>query len=83
MCLTVPARVLAVEDGVAVIELAGRQRRAATRLLADVAPGDLVLVGLGEILARLTPEEAASMADDLARVSRRPPANPTIEGERP
>lgn len=83
MCLTVPARVLAVEDGTAVIDMAGRRRRAATRLLSDVAPGDHVLVGLGEILARLTPEEAASMADDLARVSTRPPANPPTEGERP
>lgn len=83
MCLTVPARVLAVEDGMAVVDMAGRRRRTATRLLPDVAPGDHVLVGLGEILARLTPAEAASIADDIARVTTRLLANPTIEGERP
>lgn len=83
MCLTVPALVLAVDGGVAVVDMAGRRRQAAIRLLPDVAPGDHVLVGLGEILARLSPEEAASMADDLVRVSTRPRVNPMIEGERP
>ena len=69
MCLTFPARILAVDDGALVVDYTGRRRRVDRRLVPDVRPGEDVLVGLGQILARLTVDEATAMASDLASVT--------------
>ena len=61
MCLTAPARVLSVAGGDAIVEMAGRQRRASTLVMPDIAPGEWVLVGAGSILRRLEPAEALEL----------------------
>jgi hydrogenase expression/formation protein HypC len=81
MCLTMPARVLAVENGLAVVAVSGRRRRAAIRFVPDIAPGEHVLVGIGEVLARLTEEEAASLAGDMASMAGAPPSRALREGD--
>jgi len=58
MCLTAPARVIAVDANGATVLLGGRERRASTLLRPDTAVGDWVLVGAGTILERLSDEEA-------------------------
>lgn len=72
MCMTFPARILAVDEGALVMDHAGRRRHVDRRLVPDVRPGDDVLVGLGQILAHLTAEEADSVARDVASVSSGP-----------
>ena len=62
MCLTMPARVLAVDDGFATVEGAGVRRRASTLLEPEVAVGDWVLVSGGAIVRRLDEEQALEMA---------------------
>jgi len=62
MCLTMPARVLAVDDGFATVEGAGVRRRASTLLEPEVAVGDWVLVSGGTIVRRLDEEQALEMA---------------------
>ena len=57
MCMTTVGRVVAVEDGEVVVDLAGLQRRALSLLVPDLAPGDLVLVGLGAVLGRVESED--------------------------
>lgn len=64
MCRTSVGEVLEVEDGMAVVELDGVRRNAIALMVPDLAPGDLVLVGLGTVLGRVTPEDRAAL-DDL------------------
>ncbi len=63
MCRTTVGEVLSVEDGVAVVDLDGDRRRAISLMVPDLVPGELVLVGLGTVLGRVTPEDRAALAD--------------------
>ena len=57
MCLTAPARVLAVDGEMALVDLDGVSRRASLVLVPDAAVGDWVLVATGLVLEVL--DEAA------------------------
>jgi hydrogenase expression/formation protein HypC len=80
MCLTAPAHILEVDGDEAVIELAGRVRRASLLLLPDVRPGDEVLVGAGRVIRRLESGEAEELERLLAPVAGLPPfgSSPSI-----
>jgi len=78
MCVTAVGRVVAVEDGEVVVELDGLRRRAMSLLVPDLAPGDLVLVGLGAVLGRVEAEDRDAL-DQLHRTAAAvPPDRPTI-----
>lgn len=62
MCLTAPARVLAVDQEGAIVLLGDRQRRASTLVVPEVRVGDWVIVAAGTILERVDPLEAAELA---------------------
>ena len=62
MCLTAPARVLGVDATGATVLLGGRERRASTLVVPDVAVGDWVIVAAGTILERIEQPEAAYLA---------------------
>jgi len=62
MCLTAPARVLALDAGAATVLLAGHERRASTLVVPEVAVGDWVIVAAGTILKRIDADEAAELA---------------------
>ena len=61
MCLTQPARVVAVSEHDVLVDVDGRRQLVTNLLVPDVRVGDVVVVGLGSVLARLTPAEAASL----------------------
>ena len=61
MCLTAPARVIAVDPEAATILLGGRERRASTLVVPEVAVGDWVIVAAGTILERIHPLQAAQL----------------------
>lgn len=71
MCIEDPGRVVAIDDLGAIVDTAGRRRRASTLLLPDIAVGDWVTVAAGTIVDRLRPEEAAEIQTilDVARRS--------------
>lgn len=71
MCLGYPALVLEIDGagGSAVVDDRGRSRRASTLMSDGVVVGDWVLVAAGNVIRRLTPEDAASLTDELARAS--------------
>ncbi len=55
MCRSTVARVHAVDGPEAVVEFdGGVRRRASTMLVPDLLPGELVLIGLGAVLGRVT-----------------------------
>jgi hydrogenase assembly chaperone HypC/HupF len=79
MCIAYPGRVVAIDPAGALVETAGRRRRASTLLVDDVRTGDWVTVAAGTIVERLDPAEAAEIqrllhaAEDAS--AARPPAN--------
>lgn len=60
MCLALPAEVISIDRATetAVIALGGVKKEISVALLADVTPGDFVLVHVGFALHKLSPEEA-------------------------
>ena len=61
MCLTAPARVVAVDADGATVLLGGRERRASTLVVPEVTVGDWVIVAAGSILERIDPLQAAQL----------------------
>jgi hydrogenase maturation factor len=65
MCLTAVGTVIARRADEAVVRTDDGLLRCSALIVPETLPGDHVLVGLGAILRRLTPEEATDIA--LAR----------------
>jgi hydrogenase maturation factor len=61
MCRTTVGEVLSVADGVAVVDLDGVRRNAIALMVPDLVPGELVLVGLGTVLGRVTPADRTAL----------------------
>ena len=62
MCLTMPARVIAVDGQYAEIEIGGLRRRASTLPVPGVRPGDWGMVAAGSLIRILDPELAHQIA---------------------
>jgi hypothetical protein len=62
MCLTETAIVVTTEEGRALVRLAGRDRPLVNLLVPDARPGDAVLVGMGHVLGRATPDQITDSA---------------------
>lgn len=80
MCLTQPATVLARFDNEVLVEVDGRNRLVANLVVPDLRVGDEVLVGLGNVLARITDAEAAAarkLIDAALRDETEPPTTTT------
>ncbi|MBX3284606.1 MAG: HypC/HybG/HupF family hydrogenase formation chaperone [Actinobacteria bacterium] len=62
MCLSVPARVVALDADrrSATVDVLGATREASVLLLPEVAEGDWVLVHVGFAIARIDEDEAAA-----------------------
>ncbi len=61
MCRSTVGCVVALDGDVAVVDLDGLQRRASTLLIPDLCPGELVLVGLGTVLGRVSDADLAAL----------------------
>jgi hydrogenase expression/formation protein HypC len=61
MCMTYPGQVLEVADGMALVEIDRRQRRASLVLTPEVVVGDWVIVAAGTVLEVVDPDEAAEI----------------------
>lgn len=58
MCLALPARVVALEEGNATVDLGGVRKQISLALVDDVAVDDYVLVHVGYALGKVSEEEA-------------------------
>ena len=67
MCLTVPAKVLAVDGTKALVESRGRQREVDASLVVPTV-GEYVLMVSGVIVQRLDPEDAQAALRAWAEV---------------
>jgi len=66
MCLGVPAKILEINDGAAVVELGGVRREISVMLVDDVSVGEWVIVHAGFAIEKLS-EEAAEQTLALFR----------------
>lgn len=65
MCLAAPARVIARDGDDAVVDCDGVRLRVNATLTPDIAAGDLGLVHVGFILARIDEGHGAAMLETL------------------
>jgi len=82
MCITLPGRVIGFDGEDAVVEVAGRIRRASRLVVPDVQPGDWVIVGSGAVLRRLDPDEAAAISSSIGTARDRSAAPASAGGPR-
>lgn len=58
MCLGVPAKVLEINDQMALVDVGGARREVSLMLLDGVRSGDWVILHAGFAIEKLDPEEA-------------------------
>jgi hydrogenase expression/formation protein HypC len=72
MCLGVPGRIVAVEDGImrmGTVDFDGSTLEVCLAYVPEAEPGDFVLVHAGFALARLDEQQAAETLDVLRQMS--------------
>ena len=57
MCVGLSAKVVKVEDGVALVDAMGAKRSVSAALLDDLEPGDYVMVHAGAAIAKIVDED--------------------------
>ncbi|MBQ1509407.1 MAG: HypC/HybG/HupF family hydrogenase formation chaperone [Selenomonadaceae bacterium] len=68
MCVGLPAKVLNIRDGMAIVDASGAQREISAELLDDLDPGDYVMVHAGIAIAKITGddnEETSAIVENL------------------
>ena len=68
MCVGLPAKVLNIRDGMAIVDASGAQREVSAELLDDLDPGDYVMVHAGIAIAKITGddnEETSAIVENL------------------
>jgi hydrogenase expression/formation protein HypC len=54
MCVGLPARVIRIKDGIALVDASGAKREISAELLDELDPGDYVMVHAGLAIAKIT-----------------------------
>ena len=57
MCVGLPARVVKVKDGTALVDASGAKREVSAELLDELDPGDYVMVHAGVAIAKITDDD--------------------------
>ena len=68
MCVGLPARVVRISKGTALVDASGAKRNVSAELLESVEPGDYVMVHAGIAIAKITSDdnnEADTVMDKL------------------
>ena len=58
MCVGLPAKVVRIQDGMALVDASGARREVSAELLSDIDPGDYVMIHAGLAIAKITAEDA-------------------------
>lgn len=69
MCVGLPAKVIRVNDGMAVVDASGARREVSAELLDSLDPGDYVMVHAGIAIAKITDndeDETSSVMETLS-----------------
>ncbi len=57
MCVGLPARVVNVKDGMALVDASGAKREVSAELIDNLDPGDYVMVHAGVAIAKITSDD--------------------------
>ncbi len=57
MCVGLPAKVVKIQNGTALVDASGARRKVSAELLDDVNPGDYVMVHAGIAIARIDEDD--------------------------
>jgi hydrogenase expression/formation protein HypC len=57
MCVGLSAKVVRIQDGMAMVDASGARREVSVQLIDDVEPGDYVMVHAGISIAKITDED--------------------------
>ena len=69
MCVGLPARVMKIQNGMALVDASGAKREVSAALIDELDPGDYVMVHAGLAIAKITAddeEESASVLESLS-----------------
>lgn len=64
MCVGLSARVVKIQDGMALVDADGARREVSSQMLKDLEPGDYVMVHAGVAIAKIT-EDDDEQSDEL------------------
>lgn len=68
MCVGLPAKVVKIQNGTALVDASGARREVSAELLDDVDPGDYVMVHAGIAIAKIDEnddDEAARLLENI------------------
>ena len=54
MCVGLPARVMKIQNGMALVDASGAKREVSAALIDELDPGDYVMVHAGVAIAKIT-----------------------------
>lgn len=57
MCVGLPARVVRIKEGMALIDASGAKREVSAELIDELEPGDYVMVHAGIAIAKITNDD--------------------------
>lgn len=57
MCVGLSAKVVKISEGTAIVDAGGAKREISAELIADLEPGDYVMVHAGVAIAKITDED--------------------------
>ena len=57
MCVGLPARVMKIQNGMALVDASGAKREVSAALIDELDPGDYVMVHAGVAIAKITDED--------------------------
>lgn len=65
MCVGLPAKVIGIKDGTALVDASGARREVSAELLDELEPGDFVMVHAGMAIAKIDGDDSAEAASLL------------------
>ena len=68
MCVGLPAKVVNVKNGTAIVDAFGARREVSAELLDELDPGDYVMVHAGIAIAKITSDDTAEAESVLGEL---------------
>ncbi len=69
MCVGLPAKVVKMKNGTAIVDATGAKREVSTELLTDLMPGDYVMVHAGIAIAKITSDDDTETRDIMEELT--------------
>lgn len=68
MCVGLPAKVVNVKNGTAIVDASGARREVSAELLDELDPGDYVMIHAGIAIAKITSDDTAEAESVLGEL---------------